>query len=115
MIGRQLVVAGLVGGLLLGPAAALAVRQQGEPGVTPLRVGEIVKVSGTPIGCVVRRQAGERVLDCRRFGPLMGSYGTILSRTRALVVRFDSKTSGTIVFTAHHRSLRTRTCGVQKS
>ena len=95
--------------LLAPPAAALGVQRGGSDVVT-IRLGEIVKVSGAPVGCVARLQAGSRAIDCRRIGALRGTYGTILTGSKALVVRFTSGETGRVVFVAHHGSLRTRTC-----
>ena len=77
----------------------------------PVAFGDIAKVSGAPIGCLVRRQGGEAALDCRRAGDLTGSYGTILTKTQVLVVRFESPKVAKIVFQARHRQLRAHTCG----
>jgi len=55
-------------------------------------------------------EQGARVLDCRRIGVLTGTYGTILSGTKAMVVRFRPSDPARIVFEAHHGSARTRTC-----
>ena len=97
---------------LLVPAAAYAWVAQAPPGsVIPVAFGDIAKVSGAPIGCLVRRQDGETALDCRRAGDLTGSYGTILTKTQVLVVRFESPKVAKIVFQARHRQLRAHTCG----
>jgi hypothetical protein len=106
--------AGLLAGActLLAPAAAYAWHEQAPPGsVVPVAFGDIAKVSGAPIGCIVRRQSGEAALDCRRAGDLTGTYGTILTKTQVLVVRFESSKVAKIVFQARHRQLRTHTCG----
>jgi hypothetical protein len=97
---------------LVAPAAAYAWHEQAPPGsVIPVALGDIAKVSGAPIGCIVRRQNGEAALDCRRAGDLTGSYGTILTKTQVLVVRFESPKVAKIVFQARHRQLRAHTCG----
>jgi hypothetical protein len=77
----------------------------------PVSLGDIAKVTGAPIGCLVRRQNGERALDCRRAGVLAGSYGTILTPTQVLVLRFESRKVAKIVFQARHKQLRVHTCG----
>jgi hypothetical protein len=76
-----------------------------------LAQGDIVKVNGTPIGCVVRRQDGYAALDCRRIGPLAGSYGTILTSRKVLVVRFENQRTAKVVFSARHKKLGVHTCG----
>jgi hypothetical protein len=92
------------------PAGALAWQEQ-QPPTIPVTLGDVVKVTGAPVGCVVRRQDGYRALDCRRVGPLAGSYGTILTSRKVLVVRFESQKTAKIVFSARHSRLRVRTCG----
>ena len=79
--------------------------------VVPIVLGDIAKVTGAPIGCLVRQQNGERALDCRRTGPLTGRYGTILTPTQVLVVRFQSPKTAKIVFQARHQQPRVHTCG----
>jgi hypothetical protein len=112
---QRLLIVGLVVTSLFVPSWAWALHQQNQPDLIPVGVGEIVKVSGVPIGCTVRRQDGQRALDCRRIGPLAGTYGTILTRTRLVVVRFDNARTGTIVFSAQHGRLRARTCEGSRS
>ena len=108
---RRLLLSFLGAVALLAPAAAaLGVQQRGGSGVVTLRLGDIVKVSGTRVGCVARVEAGSRAIDCRRIGALRGTYGTILTGSKALVVRFTSGDTGRVVFVAHHGSTRTRTC-----
>jgi hypothetical protein len=101
---------------LLTPAAAFAWREATPRATVPLAtipvsLGDVAKVTGAPIGCLVRRQSGERALDCRRAGVLAGSYGTILTKTQVLVVRFESRKVARIVFQARHGKLRVHTCG----
>lgn len=107
---RLLSLVGLLA-LLAPPTAALAVHQSGgEPRVVTLSLGDIAKVARTRVGCVARVQSGVRVIDCRRIGSLRGTYGTILSGSKAQVVRFTSGETARVVFVAHHGSTRTRTC-----
>jgi hypothetical protein len=99
---------------LVAPAAAFGWGKQtaGAPGGTvPIVLGDVAKVTGAPIGCLVRQQNGERALDCRRAGPLAGRYGTILTPTQVLVVRFESRKAAKIVFQARHQQPRVHTCG----
>jgi hypothetical protein len=96
-----------------GAGAGMQLARGGTPAAGPsiaVRKGDIVKVAGAPIGCVVRRQDGELALDCRRVGPLRGTYGTILTAHRVLVVRFLSQTTARTVFSGRHGTLRTKTC-----
>jgi hypothetical protein len=107
---RRLVVFASALVMLAVPAGALGWRQvQGS--TIPLAQGDIAKVSGAPIGCVVRRQDGYPALDCRRIGPLAGSYGTILTSRRVLVVRFENQKTAKVVFSARHNKLGVHTCG----
>jgi hypothetical protein len=97
---------------LVAPGAAYALgRDQGPTQVVPVALGDVVKVNGAPIGCLARMQNGYRALDCRRAGPLAGTYGSILTSGQLMVVHYNDSKSGTIVFTAHHRSNRVHTCG----
>jgi hypothetical protein len=114
--GRRWIAATCVGvaAALATAAASVALTNrgagaQGGPAIA-VGVGDIVKVAGAPIGCGVRLQNGVKALDCRRIGPLRGTYGTILTGRRVLVVRFLNKTTATIVFSASHGQLRARTC-----
>jgi hypothetical protein len=102
----------LVLGLAMLALAAAALGWGAHRAATiPLAQGDIVTVSGARIGCVVRRQDGYAALDCRRIGPLAGSYGTILTSQKALVVRFDDQRTAKVVFAAQHRKLRVHRCG----
>jgi hypothetical protein len=113
----RLAVAALVGvaTALATAASALALASHGgartaAPPIS-IQIGDIVKVSGAPVGCIARLQNGVRALDCRRVGPLVGTYGTILTGRQVLVVRFETAKTAKIVFSAHHRQIRTHTCG----
>ena len=41
-------------------------------------------------------------MDCRRGGQLAGTYGTMLSARKAMVVRYRSNSVAKVVFTATH-------------
>ena len=107
---RRLIVLLSAVAALAVPAGALAWREQ-ERSTIPVTFGDVVKVSGAPVGCAVRRQDGYAAVDCRRVGPLAGSYGTILTSRKVLVVRFESRKTARIVFSARHSRLRVQTCG----
>ena len=93
-------------------AVALAATSGGaSPPAIAVGLGDIVKVAGAPIGCAIRREGGVRALDCRRIGPLRGTYGAILTNRQLVVVRFGDKSTATIVFSARHGSTRAHTCG----
>ena len=89
-----------VGALGAHVTDALGTDTAGKPVV--LRVGEQMRVRTQPVGCLVRRFEGRPGVDCRRAGPLAGTYGTLLDRTKVVVVRFESRNTGKAVFTAHH-------------
>jgi hypothetical protein len=108
--GRRLLVLLSAASVLAIPAGALAWQEE-QRSTIPVTLGDVVKVAGAPVGCLVRRQDGYRALDCRRVGPLAGSYGTILTSRKVLVVRFESQKTAKIVFSAHHKRLRVQTCG----
>ena len=107
---RRLVVLVSALAVLAVPAAAFGWRES-QGATIPVAQGDIVKVSGAPIGCVVRRQDGYAALDCRRIGPLAGSYGTILTSRKVLVVRFEDQRTAKVVFSARHKKLGVHTCG----
>jgi 2-hydroxychromene-2-carboxylate isomerase len=96
---------------LLAAAASPARDANPTAGIIPVSLGDVVKVTGAPVACVVRRQDGQRALDCRRTASQVGSYGTILTPTQVLVVRFESRKTARIVFQARHEQLRVHTCG----
>jgi hypothetical protein len=76
--------------------------QAARPRVKPilLNVGDSIRVSRVPLGCKVVSFEGRRALDCRIAGALAGSYGTIASGRRLLVVRFRSDHLANVVFEA---------------
>jgi hypothetical protein len=96
---------------LLVAAASPAPNATPPAGIIPISLGDVVKVTGAPVGCLVRQQDGRRALDCRRTSAQAGSYGTILTPTEVLVVRFESRKTARIVFRARHQKLRVHTCG----
>ena len=107
---RRLVV--LVSALVVLAVPAGAFGWRASQGSTiPLAQGDIAKVTGAPIGCIVRKQDGYPALDCRRVGPLAGSYGTILTSRKVLVVRFENQRTAKVVFRARHSKLGVHTCG----
>jgi len=69
------------------------------------RPGDRIRVLDVPIACrVVRvRELGSRVaLDCRRGGPLAGTYGTLLTAREAALVDFVSARRAKILAVAQH-------------
>ena len=96
--------------VLAVPAGAFGWRAS-QGSTIPLAQGDIAKVTGAPIGCIVRKQDGYPALDCRRIGALAGSYGTILTSRKVLVVRFENPRTAKVVFSARHKKLGVHTCG----
>jgi hypothetical protein len=107
---RRLVVLVSALAVLAVPAGAFGWRAS-QGFTVPLAQGDIAKVTGAPIGCIVRKQDGYPALDCRRVGPLAGSYGTILTSRKILVVRFENQRTAKVVFSARHSKLGVHTCG----
>ena len=107
---RRLVVLVSALAALAVPAGAFGWRAS-QGSTIPLAQGDIAKVTGAPIGCIVRKQDGYPALDCRRIGPLAGSYGTILTSRKVLVVRFENQRTAKVVFSARHSKLGVHTCG----
>jgi hypothetical protein len=92
-----------------GPAGAPAAATE----TVALRVGDRVQVEGEGIGCRVARLshfAGRTFFDCRRAGPLAGSYGTLLGEREVSVVRFRNDRTAKVVFSARHKGAPAR-CG----
>jgi hypothetical protein len=75
-----------------------------------LAVGDIVRVSGAPIGCIVRVEDSIKTLDCRRIGALPGTYGTLFDGKRVRVIRFETPDVAKVVFSAQHLRHTTHTC-----
>ena len=90
----------------LGPGIA-AGRGGGSSAETFLTsVGDRVRVLDAPIACRVvrvRELDGRVALDCRRSGPLRGTFGTILTPREAAVVRFEGGRVGELVAVAEHQ------------
>jgi hypothetical protein len=107
---RRLILLATVLAVLAVPAGAFGWRAT-QGSTIPLAQGDIAKVTGAPIGCIVRKQDGYPALDCRRIGPLAGSYGTILTSRKVLVVRFENQRTAKVVFSARHSKLGVHTCG----
>jgi hypothetical protein len=81
-----------------------------------VRVGDAIRVVGSPIGCRVARvdQLGGRIaLDCRRAGALAGTYGTLLTSRKAVLIRFESTRRARMLVVASHGG-GARECGVRR-
>lgn len=73
-----------------------------DPNALRVEVGDVIEVTGTRVKCRATMRKGARTLDCRRIGRLAGTYGTLLTSRRVLVVRFKSERVAQIVFEARH-------------
>jgi hypothetical protein len=67
-----------------------------------LRVGDTLRIDGSPMGCQVTRRGGRPVIECRRDGSLAGSYGTFISDRTVTVARFRSSRTAQTILTAKH-------------
>jgi hypothetical protein len=93
------------------PAFVLGANAGSSSRTLTVNVGDIVRVSGAAdIGCRVIRHDGFRTLDCRRAGPLAGTYGIMLNKREVLVVRFRNATSAKIVVVAKHGNPDVQLC-----
>ena len=91
-------------GVWLGSSVALGGGQTSAQTFV-VRPGDRIRVLDVPIACrVVRvRELGSRLaLDCRRGGPLVGTYGTLLTAREAALVDFVSARSAKILTVAQH-------------
>jgi hypothetical protein len=73
--------------------------------VIEARLGDRISVVDAPIGCRVARlsQLGGRVaVDCRRAGPLRGTYGTLFTAREAALVQFESRRKAKRIAVATH-------------
>jgi hypothetical protein len=97
--------------LLAGAAVAAVSAQAASTPTLHLDVGDRFEVEAAAVGCRVTRIAafgGRPGLDCRRAGPLAGSYGTLLSAREALIVRYRSAGMAKVVYEARHEGNATR-------
>jgi hypothetical protein len=104
------VVAAFAAGALTGPGGPARAQ---VPGIEPLTLvlGDRVHVEGAGIGCRVTRlsqYAGRTFLDCRRSGPLAGTYATLLGEREVAVIRFVKTGTAQVVFTARHKGTHLR-------
>lgn len=104
------VVAAFIAGALSGPGVPAGAQL---PGIEPLTLdlGDRVRVEGADIGCRVTRlsqYAGRTFLECRRSGPLAGTYATLLGEREVAVIRFVKTRTAKVVFTARHNGTQLR-------
>lgn len=101
----------LAAGMLAAPTAVSAVsRMSSDTQPTVLQLGDVVTVSGAPVGCIARMRQSVRVLDCRRLGKHTGTYAAILSGRGVLVARYETEQVAKVVFSARHQIRDTKTC-----
>jgi len=76
-----------------------------KPADRVLQVGDTVRVAGTATRCAVARRSGAVMIECLPTSPTAGSYATVASDERVLVVRFRSPHVAQTVFHARqHRA-----------
>jgi hypothetical protein len=105
--GLTVAAAFIAGALAGGPAGAPAAANE----TLTVGVGDRVRVDGAGIGCRVTRMshyAGRTFLDCRKAGPLAGTYATLLGEREIAVVRFVDAGTAKAVFTARHAGTHSR-------
>ena len=101
----------LAAGMLAAPTAVSAVsRMSSDTQPTVLQLGDVVTVSGAPVGCIARTRQSVRVLDCRRLGKHTGTYAAIVSGLGVLVARYETERVAKVVFSARHQIRKTKTC-----
>lgn len=104
------VVAAFVAAVLAAPGSPADAPAAATETLT-LDIGDRVRVDGAGIGCRVARlsqYAGRTFLDCRRAGPLAGTYATLLGEREVAVVRFVNSRAGKVVFSARHKGTPSR-------
>jgi hypothetical protein len=77
-------------------------------------LGDVVRVKDSVVGCRVTRRSefpGQTILDCRRAGPLPGTFGAFLGDRKFLIVRFGERRVAKVVFTGTHTGDSTRCHG----
>jgi hypothetical protein len=111
---RMLIVAAVAAAFVAGTATApgdpAGARAASSDSLT-LSVGDRVRVEEAAVGCRVARlstYAGRIFVDCRRAGPLAGTYGAFLGEREVLVVRFRGGRTAKVVFRAHHEGGATK-------
>jgi hypothetical protein len=95
--------AAIAAGIVIAAPAAEIFAAAAPP---ELEVGDRFRVRGVGIGCRVAKigeLGGRTVVDCRRAGPLAGTYGAMVSEREVVVVRFRSGQQAKIVFEARHK------------
>jgi hypothetical protein len=102
---RKLILVGLLTVAAASSVAVSGILAASSPPALQLEPGDRFRIAGAEVGCRVARIAelgGRTVVDCRRAGPLAGTYGAMVSEREALIVRFHSGQSAKIVFQATH-------------
>jgi hypothetical protein len=100
-------------GAWLGSATAAGTGSGVAAASIIVRPGDEVRVPNAAIACrVVRvREFGKRLgFDCRRGGPLAGTYGTVLTAREAALVEFQSSRTAKVVAIGKH-SREAERCG----
>jgi len=106
-----------VAGVLAAVLVALAITRGNDSSAASMdtvvvSLGDRVRIDRIPVGCRVTRLAryGNRVfVDCRRAGPLRGTYGTYFGERDVVVVRFVDARTAKVVYQARHGGMA-KTC-----
>jgi hypothetical protein len=100
----------MVGTLLLAAGVSILIAHSRPAGAarasTPsmfLDVGDSFQVTGAPLGCKVVARNGGKAIDCRVAGTLTDTYGTLMTGSHLMVVRFRNAHVAKIVFDARQR------------
>jgi hypothetical protein len=92
-------------------AAALGAKLETSSRTVTVQSGDVIRVAGSAnVGCKVRPRDGVETLDCRRAGPLAGTYGAMLNKKELLAVRFESSRVAKIVLVARHGNRKLTRC-----
>jgi hypothetical protein len=95
----------------VGSAVALGAGIGTASQTRTVQPGDVIRVAGNAdVGCKVRPHDGAETLDCRRAGPLTGSYGSMLNKNALLVVRFESAKVAKVVLVARHGNRKVTRC-----
>lgn len=108
-VAAAVVATAIVSWTLATATAASTVQPAGKTFI--LQLDDRVRVDRAPVGCRATRlaQYGDRVfLDCRRAGPLPGTYGALVSGRDVLVIRFEDAATAKVVFRARHNGTAER-------
>jgi hypothetical protein len=106
-------IAAVAVGAWIGSSSVASGSTTASEAIFTVRVGDRIDVAGAQLACKVVRvpELGRRIaVDCRRGGPLPGTYGTLITARDAAVVKFESTRVAKLLFVARHEG-EARKCG----